>query len=69
MKLDADMHEAMTIICEIDGHDYNKWVEWVVCEAIRARVHSANVLAKRAERLEISGISKPFDSQMGGFDQ
>ena len=55
LKLDADMHEALTIVCEIDNSNIDRWVERVVCDAIRRRVHSANVLAKRAESLRISG--------------
>ena len=65
LKLDADMHEALTIVCEIDGSNIDRWVERIVCEAVRRRVHSANVLAKRAESLRISGKSGELNSDFG----
>lgn len=55
LKLDADMHEALTIVCELDGSNLDKWVERVVCKAVRDRVHAANMLAKRVERLSLYG--------------
>lgn len=62
MKLDFDMHEATSICAEIDGIGLERWCEKMVCEAVRRRVHAANVLAKRSKDLKISGIHGESDS-------
>ena len=56
VKLDFDMHEAMVICAELDGIGLERWCEKTVCDAVRRRVHAANVLAKRSKELKISGI-------------
>jgi len=54
-KLDNDMHEALSILAEMDNVNFDKWVEAVICRAIRNRVSAANMLARRVERLSLSG--------------
>ena len=64
-KLDNDMHEALSIVAELANTNIDKWVERVICKAIRDQVTAANVLAKRAESLRLNGNRMEHESDHG----
>lgn len=57
-KLDADMHEAMTVLCEIDHLDISEFIERELVRVIKQRVHAAHDIAGRTRRLGTSGKNK-----------
>jgi hypothetical protein len=54
-KLDPEMHNALHILCEVDGIDLGEFIERELVRVIRERVHAATVIAGRAARLGITG--------------
>lgn len=63
-KLDADMHQALTVLCEVDRIDLGEFVERELIRVIRTRVHEASVIAagtahlgKVGNRRESQGIT------------
>lgn len=54
-KLDPEVHEALTILCEVDAVDIGEFIERELVRVIRQRLHDASVLAARTSHLGISG--------------
>jgi hypothetical protein len=54
VKFDAPMHAALAEFADLDGLDIAEWVEREVVRLIRARAHSASLVAERMRRLGIS---------------
>lgn len=54
-KLDADLHSALVVLSEVDGVDIGEFIERELVRVIRNRVKDAKVIARRTERLGISG--------------
>lgn len=57
-KLDAHMHKALTIICDADHVDINDWIEQLVVNEIRRRVHEAQSIAAETADLGITGTQR-----------
>ena len=55
IKLDADMHAALTVLCDADQCDIGEFVERELVRVIVRRVHTAKIVAERTARLVISG--------------
>jgi hypothetical protein len=64
-KLDADMHAALAVLCEVDQLDIGEFVERVLVRVIRERCHAATVIAERTARLGISGSSRESPGMPG----
>lgn len=67
-KLDPDMHEALTAICDAKGLTVGEFVENLLVPEIKRLVHEASVIT---ERLRVSGGTgknreKPGNSGNGG---
>lgn len=54
-KLEAHMHKALTIICDADHVDINDWIEQLIVNEIRRRVHEAQSIAAETADLGITG--------------
>jgi len=54
-KLDPDMHEALTVLCEVDQVDLGEFIERELSRVIRRRVHEANLIAEKTRRLGMIG--------------
>lgn len=54
-KLDPDIHEALIIICDLDGVDLGVFVEREIELLVRKRVHDAQAIASRVATLGITG--------------
>ena len=61
VKLDADDHTGLQLLAEADECELAEWAERLLAREIRRRVHAAMVLARKAERLGIAGMSIPAD--------
>lgn len=61
IKLDADDHAALTLCAECDDAELAEWAERVIVKAVRRRVHAAMVMARKAERLGLTGKALPAD--------
>ena len=57
-KLDAPMHKALTIICDADHVDINDWIEQLIVNEIRRRVHEAQSIAAETADLGITGTQR-----------
>lgn len=57
-KLDAHMHKALTIICDADHVDINDWIEQLIVNEIRSRVHAAQSIAAETSDLGITGTQR-----------
>jgi hypothetical protein len=57
-KLDAHMHKALTIICDADHVDINDWIEQLIVNEIRRRVHEAQSIAAETADLGITGTQR-----------
>jgi hypothetical protein len=57
-KLDADLHAALAVLCDVDGLDIGEFIERVVVREVRQRVHDASVIADRTARLGIAGSGR-----------
>lgn len=55
LKLDANFHKALTVICDADHMDIGDWVEKLVVLEIRKRVHDAQSIAADTADLGING--------------
>lgn len=55
-KLDPDMHEALTVLCEVAGLDIGVFVERELVRVIQQRVHAATVIVERLKRRGKAGI-------------
>lgn len=47
LKVDADVHQALTAICEADGVDIAEFVESLIVPVVVKRVHRAHHIATR----------------------
>jgi hypothetical protein len=54
-KMDAEMHQALTVLAECAQVDIGEFVELVVQREVIRRVHEASVIAERTSRLGING--------------
>jgi hypothetical protein len=68
VKLDADMHQALVMLAEIDDLLPAKWAERAICRAIRERIHAASLVSEKASRLGIAGISREEPSGFGSLE-
>lgn len=59
-KLDAQMHKALTIICDADHMDICDWIEQLIEIEIRRRVHEAQSIAAETADLGITGNQREF---------
>lgn len=59
-KLDAHMHKALTIICDADHLDITDWVEQLIVQELRRRVHEAQSIAAETSDLGITGNQREF---------
>ena len=59
-KLDANVHKALSIICDADHMDINDWVEKLIVLEVRRRVHEAQSIAAETENLGITGTQREF---------
>lgn len=50
-KLDPELHEALTALCEIDHVDIGEFVEREIIRVILQRVHDAHDIAAKTQRL------------------
>lgn len=57
-KLDAEMHEALTVISDADHLDIGEWVEELIVRELKRRIHDASVIAERTAHLGITGKSR-----------
>lgn len=57
-KLDPDFHVAAKAVCEAEGLDLGEFVERIVVEEVRRRVHAASVITRLTARLGISGSGR-----------
>lgn len=57
-KLDAHMHKALAIICDADHVDINDWIEQLIVNEIRRRVHEAQSIAAETADLGITGTQR-----------
>lgn len=61
LKLDADDHTGLQLLADAEDTDMSAWAEALLKREIRRRVHAAIVLARKAERLGISGSGLPAE--------
>lgn len=57
-KLDADMHSALTAVCNADQLDIGEWVEQVIVRELRRRIHDAHAIAAATQHLGITGKTR-----------
>lgn len=57
-KLDPNTHAGLAVLADVDQLDIAEWVERVVTQEVKRRVHAATVVAERAARLGISGSGR-----------
>lgn len=67
-KLDPDLHQALTVLCEVDDCDLGEFIEREIVRVILKRVHGASLIAERTAHLGINGSAreKPGTSGSGG---
>lgn len=58
-KMNPDMHRALSVVCELDHQDMGEFVEALVLENLKRRMHDAMVLAGELQRLGITGNAFP----------
>lgn len=56
-KLDADDHQALCVLADVQGVDLNELVESIVRREVFKRVHAATVIAERTAALGLTGNS------------
>lgn len=56
MKLDPDMHRAVSNLAERDRLEITEWVEKIVVAAVLQRAHAARLDAEATAHLGLSGI-------------
>jgi hypothetical protein len=66
-KLDEDMHRALTVFSEADGVTDGAYIERVLVEHLRHRIHATTVAAAKLQLAGITGNSgeKPGTSGRG----
>jgi len=64
-KLDAEMHTALTVLCEVDGVDLGEFIELELVRVIQKRCHAASVIANRTAGLGITGNSRESQGTPG----
>lgn len=57
-KVDANIHKALSIICDADHMDITDWVEQLIVLEVRRRVHEAQSIAAETESLGITGSQR-----------
>lgn len=57
-KLDPDIHEALTAICEADDIDLGAYIEREIERIVRKRVHDAQTIAAKVPRLGKTGSGR-----------
>jgi hypothetical protein len=57
-KLDPPFHKALTIICDADHMDICDWIEKLIVNEIRRRVHEAQSIASETADLGINGTQR-----------
>lgn len=62
---DAEIHQALVALAEIDGVEPGKLAEMAVEEYVLRRVHAAKVVA---ERVDVAGLSR-IRPVLAGFDR
>lgn len=61
LKVDADVHQALTVLCDFDGLDIAAFIEREIVRIVHERVHAATIIAQRTSGLGISAHDR--DSQ------
>lgn len=61
LKLDDEVHRALSVVARVRGLDMAEWAEKVVARAVRRELHAAMLLADEAKRQGISGNALPAD--------
>lgn len=64
-KLDADYHQALTVLAEIDRLDIGEFVERELRRVIELRCHDATVIAQRTAGLGIAGNAGEYQGVTG----
>ncbi len=64
-KLDPDMHRALTVIADAEHADIGEFVERVLIQVIRDRVHAATVIAEETQHLGILGKQRELPGIAG----
>ena len=59
-KLDANVHKALSIICDADHMDLCDWIEKLIVLEVRRRVHEAQSIAAETKDLGILGKQRDF---------
>lgn len=57
-KLDADLHSALSVLCDVDGCDLGEFIERELVRVIVKRCHAASVIAERTASLGITGNAR-----------
>lgn len=55
LKLDAEMHAAMTILADVAGVTDADWYERELARVIREQIHAASIVATRLRDAGITG--------------
>lgn len=64
-KLDADTHQALTVLCEVGHLDIGEFIERELVRVIRQRIHDATLIAERTARLGIAGNLRELQGAPG----
>ena len=65
-KIGADMHQALSVLADIQQVDIGEYCEQIIQREVIRRVHESNVISERTARLGITGNIR--ESQ-GGHSQ
>lgn len=58
LKLDPDMHEALSALCEAEACDLAEFAERELVRVIKQRVHAATVIVERLARSGKNGQNR-----------
>lgn len=64
-KLDANIHKALTVLCDADRLDIGEWVERLIVGEVRKRIHDAQSIAAETADLGITGNGREFQGTSG----
>lgn len=64
-KLDADMHAALSVLCDVDGCDLGEFIEREIVRVVLKRCHAASLIAERTARLGITGSGRESSGTAG----
>lgn len=64
--LDADMHEALCVLADVDHLELKEFIERELVRVIKDRVHGAIETSARTAHLGINGIQREFAGLSAG---